>query len=247
MKRIVIIALLALTNSCVKNESVPIVFEELIVLANDLEGNLYQTDAIHAFAANDMSNNDHVNIFAVVEDGATDIKFYESDYPNIDAQNFYSYRLMEIQPTVTVDAKVKEFRHTFLRDEWIIMTYKHEGKIKLSSPIRINNLFQQTQYMADIGINQEQSGMPIFDWNVQSYDDNAFFFEIMKGDTSEVLSLTFTNESRFQYFDLANVTLNLSTASPPNLVIGNDYEFMVLDVGLDHWINTVYHYNFIAE
>ena len=69
----------------------------------------------------------------------------------------------------------------------------------------------------------------------------------MKNNSSDVLSLTFTNESNFQYFNLENVTLNLSETSPPQLELGSDYEFTVLDIGLDNWINSIYQQSFVAE
>ena len=154
---------------------------------------------------------------------------------------------MEIQPSLMIDSKIKKYNHTFLRDEWIIMTYIIEDKIKVSSPIRVNNLFQRTEYLEDISIDQNESGTANFDWTIQSYDTNAFFFEIMKNNSSDVLSLTFTNESNFQYFNLENVTLNLSETSPPQLELGSDYEFTVLDIGLDNWINSIYQQSFVAE
>ncbi|WP_111682239.1 hypothetical protein [Winogradskyella tangerina] len=247
MKKIILLAVFIAITSCVKNESVPIVFQNNTFLPEDLENNLYQTDAIFTFAGNDLANSDHTNIYAVIEEGASDIKFYETDTPNINEQDLYRYLLMEIQPTLISDAKIKTFRHTFLRDEWIIMTYKIEDKIKLSSPIRINNLFRQTDYIEDIVIDQGMSGSANFEWSVQSAENNAFFFEIMKDQNDAVLSLTFTNDSHFQYFDLTNVTLNLSQNVPPNLVQDENYEFTVLDIGLDNWINTVHSRAFIAE
>ena len=225
----------------------PIEFETIVLLVEDLEDNLYQTDAIHAFAANDQSNDDLTNIYSVVENGATDIKFYESDTPNINPQNFYRYKLMETQPALISDSKIKIFRHGFLRDEWIVMTYLIDDKIKVSSPIRINNFFQPTEYIETIEIDQNESGSASFDWSVQSYDVNAFFVEIMKNNSETVLSLTFTNDSNFQYFNLENVTLNLSETAPPDLELGDDYEFTVLDIGVDNWINSIYRQPFIAE
>lgn len=247
MKRTLVIIIVTVLTSCIKDDSVPIVFEDIVILGNELGDNLYQTDAIFAFAANDQTESAHTNIYTVIENGATDIKFYESDYPNINSQDLFSYKLMEIQPSLINDAKVKTYRHTFLRDEWIIMTYKIDNKIKLSSPVRINNLFHPTNFIEAVNIDQDLNGSASFNWDVQSYDANAFFFEIMKDDNSQVLSLTFTNDSNFQYFNLANVTLNLSENTPPSLEQGRNYDITILDIGLDNWINSVYNRTFNAE
>ena len=80
MNRLLAIACLSLVLSCVTDDSVPIVFENNILLIEDLENSLYQTDAVHAFAANNEVNDAHTTIYAFVENGASNIKFYETHY-----------------------------------------------------------------------------------------------------------------------------------------------------------------------
>ncbi len=247
MKNITLILTALVVFSCVKDESVPIIFDNTTRLSDDIQNHLYQTDAIFAFAASCELDSNVIDIFVVVEENAEDIKFYETNSANVNPGFLSNYTLLEIQPTLSSSDILWKFRHNFLREEWVIMTYRVENKIKLSSPIRIKNIIQQTQYLEDITINQEESTKPLFNWNVESYENNAFFFELMNNTEQEVLSLTLTNENRFRYFDLENVTLNLSNHIPPNLVLGDSYEFIVLDISIDNWINTVYSNNFIVE
>jgi hypothetical protein len=119
--------------------------------------------------------------------------------------------------------------------------------VKISNPIRIKNLTQPTLFSNQININQQQFGMPHFSWNVNSEVNNAIFFQVLSTIDYDLISGTYTFENYFQYYDTSNVVLNITDGVPPNLTIGQDYKFTIMDVSEDNWVNEVFMSQFTIE
>ena len=106
---------------------------------------------------------------------------------------------------------------------------------------------QPSQWTDEVLINQQESGMPIFSWDVLSEENNAIFFEVLATENLDLISGTYTYNNQFQYYKLDNVVLNITPDTPPNLISGNNYIFTVMDVSLDNWVNQVIMTPFTVE
>ncbi len=247
MKQLLTIVISVFLTSCIQTDDVAIISDANNTLAEDLEFQVYQRDAVIACAANDELNLDLVKVFLYLEEGANDLRFYESNTIDIDPNDFNNYTKRNIGHQSFLDGSLRVFNRVFDEDQWIIVSYHLDNKIKLSSPIRTKNASQPSLYSQSIEIDQQELGSPSFDWEVESYDNNAVFFEVVYTINEEVLSRTYTNDSQFKYFDLSNVILNLTDGTPPGLTSDEFYNFLVMDVSIDNWVNQVYLLNFQAE
>jgi hypothetical protein len=63
----------------------------------------------------------------------------------------------------------------------------------------------------------------------------------------ELLSGTYTIESRFQYYKTDNVVLNITQGIPPSLIAGANYNFTLMGVSADNWVNTLIEKSFTVE
>ena len=121
------------------------------------------------------------------------------------------------------------------------------GEIKLSNPIRTKNLTQPSVFSNAIVINQEEALMPVFNWEANSGMNNAIFFQVLSTIDDELISGTYTYETHFQYYKTSNVVLNITDGIPPDLTLGQDYKFTIMDVSEDNWVNEVFISQFTIE
>ena len=90
--------------------------------------------------------------------------------------------------------------------------------------------------------------MPKFSWINNQFGDNAIYFQVVSDAQNNLLSGTYTVENEFQYYNTSNVVLNITTEEPPLLSIGALYNFTLMDVSTDNWVNLfILNKNFIVE
>jgi len=74
-------------------------------------------------------------------------------------------------------------------------------------------------------------------WDEGKYKDSKIYFHVISDDANNVLSGTYTFERNFQYYKLDNVVLNVTQGTPPVLESGAFYNFTLLGVSEDNWVN----------
>ncbi|TYA74813.1 hypothetical protein [Seonamhaeicola marinus] len=236
--------ILLLFVSCVDNDAPGLVVDEELILSNFLENKTYIKDNVIACAASNDKIPDLINVYFYPEEGAGNFKLYVSGAEN--GNDFSKYGLVESGSQSFLDGTMRQFV-TRSELKWFVVVYKIENTIHISTPIRSKVFSQPTLYDANVTINQETSGMPKFSWDIESEENNAIFFEVVTTSNSEFLSGTYTHENNFQYYKLNNVVLNVTKGTPPDLILGDTYNFIVMDVSLDNWVNKVIMTSFTAE
>lgn len=133
-------------------------------------------------------------------------------------------------------------------EKWLILTYELDGEIKISNPIRSKQNTQPTVYTEVVTIDQSTSQMPDFSWRDDPFGQNAIYFQVITDNQNTLISGTYTFENRFQYYDISNVVLNITRGTPPDLDLGVDYNFTLMDVSEDSWVNFLtLDQNFVVE
>ena len=88
-------------------------------------------------------------------------------------------------------------------------------------------------------IDASQSLMPLFSWNDGIFPENAIYFQVIADVNNDFISGTYTTDTWFQYYNLSNVVLDINRITPPDLLTNNQYNFSMLAVSLDNWVNLV--------
>lgn len=247
MKKILNIGIIFFMCSCVNDDIEPIVLNPQSRLSTDIEGRFHQLDAVVACAAGDSLNSDLIRVYYYPEEGAQNVKFYETNSPDVDPNDFFNYLSLDIEDAPFFGGTLRQFERLFSSEQYIIVTYEVNDSIKISTPIRTKNNSLPTEWINTIEIDQQQSTMPLFNWNVASEENNAIFFEVVSDSNDDFLSGTYTYDSEFQYYNLSNVVFNITNGTPPDLIVGNDYAITVMDVSIDNWVNQVINSPFTAE
>ena len=107
----------------------------------------------------------------------------------------------------------------------------------LSNPIRLKQITKPTEYLPQNVSIDASTNMPIFSWVDGQFDDTKIYFEVLTNANNDFISGTYTFEKIFQYYKLDNVVLNITPGTPETLVQNTAYNFSMLAVSEDNWVN----------
>ncbi|GAA3616949.1 hypothetical protein Q4Q39_00655 [Flavivirga amylovorans] len=220
--------------------------EVILTLSEYIQGRTTEMGAVIACAASDEANGD-VLTFYYPESGATDIRFYQTDDANVDNSNFSNYFRVLLNNDPFFNGYLGKFTQAAITEKWIVITFELDGEIKMSNPIRTKQISKPTVWSNDVDINQDVSGMPSFTWVDNPVGDNTIYFQVISDDQNNLLSGTYTYQNYFQYYDTSNVVLNITTETPQSLVLNNTYNFTLMDVSEDNWVNFVINKTFTSQ
>lgn len=217
-----------------------------ITLSSYISEQNFELGAVIACAATEEVTN-NILVFYYPEDGASDIRFYETQNIEVDKLDFSSYTQTVIESEPFFNGYLRRFTQSSAIEKWIIITYELNDEVKISNPIRSKQLSKPTVWTDAVTIDQTKLGMPVFTWEDNAVDDNAIYFQVISDNQNNLLSGTYTFENSFQYYNTANVVLNITIETPPELISGDNYNFTLMDVSEDNWVNLVILQTFEAE
>ncbi|MUU78778.1 hypothetical protein [Winogradskyella endarachnes] len=239
--------LLAIVLSACTSDDTADLIENSNTLTGYLQNRSVENGAVIACAGNTEDDTFNVEIFFYPEENATNFRLYETSSPDVDSNEFLNYNRVLLDDIPVFNGYLRKFTGNFISERWFIVSFEIDEEIKISNPIRIKNISQSTLYTDDISINQQESQMPLFNWNVTSEMNNAIFFQVLSTTNNDLISGTYTFENQFQYYDTSNVVLNITNGTPPDLTLGEDYKMTIMDVSVDNWINEIFVSQFTVE
>lgn len=202
-----------------------------------IQNRSFEKGAVIACAASDNDINSDVLIFYYPEVGASNARLYQTSTADVDKDDFINYQQVFSDSQPIFNGYLSHFIQKSHVERWYIVTFELDQEIKISNPIRSKHLVKPTLWEDIVTINQEESAMPLFEWQADITTDNAIYFQIVTDAQDNLLSGTYTNQERFQYYVLDNVVLNITRETPPMLILDTPYRFTLMDVSLDNWVN----------
>jgi len=218
----------------------------LQTLALYVEGENVELGAVIACATSNQTTNDIIT-FYYPETGASNIRLYQTDTLGVDESDFSNYNQAVFNSDLVFNGHLEKFVQSSDIERWVIVTFELNNEIKISNPIRTKQITKPTVWNDDVTIDQSQSRMPSFSWTDNPLGDNAIYFQVISDAQNNLLSGTYTYENKFQYYNTSNVVLNVTTQTPPALIIANEYNFTLMDVSEDNWVNWVVSKAFESE
>ena len=207
-------------------------------LSSYLKTGTYTEGAVIACAASDQDTNALLT-FYYPELRATNIRLYQSNTANINSDDFSNYQRVFIEGEPFFNGYLGKFTQSLESEKWSIVTFKLDGDIKISNPIRSKQISKPTVWTDVVTINQSQSGMPKFIWKNNAVGDNAIYFQVISDAQNNLISGTYTYDNHFQFYNTDNVVLNITTQIPQPLILNQEYHFTLMDVSEDNWVNWV--------
>lgn len=220
--------------------------EVSLLLSYYLNGKNFEAGAVIACAASDENTGAILTFYYPVA-GAKNIRYYETSTAQIDDKDYSNYTQILLNSEPFFNGYLGRFTQNASNEKWIIVTFELDDEIKISNPIRSKQISKPTVWNDAVNINQSQTGMPNFSWADNATGNNAIYFQVISDTQNNLLSGTYTYENTFQYYKTNNVVLNITNPNPPALVSGNSYNFTLMDVSEDNWVNLVTQKTFITE
>lgn len=193
-------------------------------------------DNVISCAASNKDDN-LVSVYLYPRVGATNIQYFETTNDLVDKNNFDNYILYNYPLTDVFNGYLKKFEVESLKEKWVIVSFDENGKTHLSNPIHLKQQSKPTEYLPQNIMVDASSDMPFFSWQDGLYDDTKIYFQVVSDAQLNLLSGTYTFDKMFTYYELDNVVLNITKNTPPVLSDGNPYEFTLMGVSEDNWVN----------
>ncbi|WP_435415433.1 hypothetical protein [Polaribacter aestuariivivens] len=206
-----------------------------------------EIDNLIACAANAEANTSLNYIFYYPVEGATDIRYYEMEDANADQTNFSNYRRSSLTQEAVFGGKLERFSRPSSLETWCLVTYLTEGKLHISDPIKLKNTSKPTEYSASANITYPTTLSPKFTWEDGTIKENVIYFQVISDEENSFISGTYTTEKTFQFYDTSNVVLNINTTTPEDLVEDEIYNFTLMGVSEDNWVNLIIEKQFIPR
>ena len=218
----------------------------VLTLSSYLETGTYTSGAVISCAASDQNTNALLT-FYYPETGATNIRLYQTNTVNINPNDFSNYQQVFVDSEPFFNGYLGKFVQSVVNEKWSIVTFELAGDIKISNPIRFKQITKPTVWTDAVSIDQSQSGMPKFVWENNVVEGNAIYFQVLSNNTNDLISGTYTYDNYFQFYNIDNVVLNITTETPSPLILNEEYNFTLMDVSEDNWVNWVVLKSFLAE
>ena len=243
-KKIVFLLVLTVLFSCSEDSdsTVPRNLQEYVA-----DNNNVMEQGVLAFAANADANTALTYIYYYPEDGAVDFRYYELTDNTLEKDNFVNYRRQSLESRPDFGAKLQRFSRTGDSETWCLVTYKKEGILHISNPIKLNNTSKSTKYLDAVVINYRTTIEPNFTWDDTASNNSVKYLQLLTDVEDNFISGTFTENTFFQYYNTDNVTLNLNKEIPKALVADQVYNFSMFGVGADNWVELVIKEQFIPR
>lgn len=215
----------------------------ITIAGNEVTGNVI------ACAANADGNSSLTYIFYYPEEGATDIRYYEANSLSDVSTDFSNYRRQNLTTEAVFGGKLARFSRSGADENWCLVTYILDGKLHVSAPIRLKNDTVPTTYATEVVIENASTLMPTFTWSDFGITDNNIYFQVLSDENDDFISGIYTRENFFTYYDVSNTDQNLviNTETPDNLVLNTTYNFTLMGVSSDNWVNLIIQDEFVTE
>lgn len=193
-------------------------------------------DNVIACAASNAED-DLISVFFYPRSGTTNFQYFETVDVGVDKNDFENYIPVDFPIQDVFNGFMKKFEISTLDEKWVIIAFDEGGKTHLSNPIRLKHNSKPTEYASQNVTVETSSNMPDFTWQDGRYTDTKIYFHVVSDGVNNPLSGTYTFERNFQYYNLDNVVLNVTQGTPPILKSGTSYNFTLLGVSEDNWVN----------
>jgi len=242
MKSIKIIVICLFILSC-SNDNNDILEQTLSAY---VQGRTTELGSVIACAAS-AKDSESILTFYYPEKGAVNIRLYETKSADFNPDDFENYNLVTVKSEPFFNGHLGKYKHSAVDEKWIIVTFELDNEIKVSNPIRSKQMTKPTLWNDEVVIVETPPSMPVFRWEDNAVGDNAIYFQVISDSQNNLLSGTYTYENLFQYYKTDNVILNVTTQTPPDLVPKASYNFTLMDVSSDNWVNWVIQKPFEAQ
>lgn len=178
------------------------------------------------------------DVFFYPIQGANDFRYFEAENVS-DSIDFSQYKAKTLESVPLFNGYMRKFNNSpFDGEKMGIVSYKSPEGFHISSPIRLKTNTKPTELNSGVIEVFENGIAPSFSWSDGLIDENIIYFHVISDANNNLISGTYTVEKAFTFYDLSNVVFNITdTSSTPSLEPNSLYNFTLMGISEDNWIN----------
>jgi hypothetical protein len=182
-----------------------------------------------------------ISVFFYPITGAYEYKYFECNDVAVDIKDYAKFNEKTLTSEPVMNGYLRRFKNSTLnQDVWGIVTYKVGNVIHICRAIRIKHYTKPTQFGPELVTITDSLTFPRFDWKDGTIAENAIYFQIVSDTMNNLISGTYTYDKYFKFYNLSNVVLNIRDVNPPPaLLAATKYNFMLMTVSTDNWVNLI--------
>jgi len=182
--------------------------------------------------------------------GISDLRYYESASADIDPQDLSQF----IEKSAEEEALFNGFLHRFKlsapkNDYWARVSFIANDTLWYCKAVKVKFHEQASVFNADwCSVDLNEPTEPRFVWEEGTTSNNIIFFHVISDQNGQAISGTYTRDLTFQFYDLSNVVLNVTHPDTNPILLPNDnYQFTLMGVSEDNWVNLIIQKDFRTE
>lgn len=191
-----------------------------------------------------------VSVFFYPIAEADSFRYFETKDLNVDPDELSAFEEVKLEGRSVFNG----YLHRFLRpetteDTWGRVVYFTPDSVHVSNAIRLKDATKPSEFAPQlVNIDLSNPTEPLFSWEDGRTPENEIYFHVVSDQAGNLISGTYTFDKNFRFYDLGNVVLNIRDVSPaPRLTAGETYNFTLMGVSLDNWVNLIADTTFVAE
>ncbi|MFT4667575.1 MAG: hypothetical protein ACI8YQ_002426 [Polaribacter sp.] len=186
--------------------------------------------------------------FFLPKSGATDFKYFETENLG-DSLDFSKYIEKDLSFSPVFNGYLQKFNNnTFTGERMAVVTYQRDGALHSSTPIRLKVNPKPTELNPSLLTITPDGINPGFSWEDGTIAENVIYFQVISDADGNLISGTYTIEKQFTFYNLDNVVLNIADQNPaPVLEANTSYQFTMMAVSEDNWVNLLLEQAFMTE
>lgn len=178
-----------------------------------------------------------IAIFYYKKDGVSDIQLFETT--DAAYTDFSKYKRANLTNVNMFNGRMGRFLSpAFTSSKWFIVTYVTSNKLHVSDPIQIKSASYPTVDITNQIAITENGVTPSFDWQTDNVSGNVIYFSLVSDLQENFISGTYTAIKNWTYYDLTNVTLNVTPTENPSLLPDTSYNYVNMGVDEENWVRS---------
>lgn len=190
-----------------------------------------------------------ISVFFYPISGAYEFRYFESETIDISIKEYSKYSENKLPDEPVFNGYLWRFKNRDTKkDVWGIVTYKVGNVLHICRAIYIKYNSKPSQYAPEL-VNVSVTGIQsLFTWGDGTIKENEIYFQVISDTLGNLISGTYTYDKYFKFYDATNVVLNIHNVIPhPALMNNTKYNFTLMGVSNDNWVNLVSQNEFTTQ
>ncbi len=182
--------------------------------------------------------------------GITDLRYYETESGTDDPNDLNLF----LEKDLSDEPLLNGFLHRFKlplpeADKWARVSYIANDTLWYCKAVRLKYFDKPSEYAPQLlSVNTSDPLHPIFEWEDGILKENVIYFQVLSDKAGNAISGTYTTDLNFQFYELDNVVLNVTHPDwNPMLEANQEYNFILMGVSTDNWVNLIIDGSFKTE